>query len=107
MANGHAKLQLEEGVSYYFEFVVTNSKMLEKDKKLLKDIPEDEIMQFVGFEISIPLTREHRTLFETALKIEQHPEERISEELKIFLRARNVLDEEFKKAIEEIKSMQL
>jgi hypothetical protein len=102
--NGSVQLELEEGCSYYFEFLFANVKDLEKADET-KEIKE--YMDIVYFQVAVPMSNASKALFKKAAKIVHDPKENARHESGKYLDLLDTFDNELKNGVERIKQKKL
>ena len=96
--NGSVRLELEEGISYLFNFIFLHPTDGEEDKVVIDQ---------VYFQVAIPLSDERKALLRKAVTLNFQPEEAIHHEVESFMGKRTALDEALKNGITQIKAKKL
>lgn len=96
--NGSVRLELEEGISYLFNFIFLHPTDGEKDKVVIDE---------VYFQVAIPLSDERKALLRKAVTLNFQPDEAIRHEVNSFMGKRAALDEALKDGIAQIKAKKL
>ncbi|HLX70512.1 MAG TPA: hypothetical protein VKV04_12875 [Verrucomicrobiae bacterium] len=106
--DGSVNLELEEGHSYYFEFTFLDEDEYNAGvKRGQRGGTTGTLVDTILFLVGIPLSDERKELLRKAVKITSDPSEMVRHEIEQRMNLANTFDEMLKKAVEQIKAMEL